>query len=389
MEPQEKDQAVKKPNILKRLLALLVTLVLVLGAVALVAYRDELNIDALRRYLSYRALEKNESGQVEPFVHAGGDRISLARLGDGVVLSSTSGGYYYTLGGKEIASAVAAMAQPVLSAGERAAAVYDAGGQSLVLFRDGSQETFTLTLSGTESLLSARVNDAGYLVVTAQQSGYKGVVTLYDPSGNQVIGINYSSVFVMDAAVSPDGKRVAVIAMDVSQGSYVSRLMVYASDQKEPLAQVDLGSQAVLDVDYEQGELWVLGEESLKIVQEDGTLLGEYSYGGSYLKGCALGGDGFAALLLGEYRSGGQDRLATVDGKGEELGSRQLEQQVLCLSAAGRYVSTLTGRDLEIYTRDLSPYDSLQEVSGARYAAVSDDGSAALAGSQTAWLYLP
>ena len=37
-------------NIVLRLLALLVTVALVLGAVALVVFRDQLNIDALRRW---------------------------------------------------------------------------------------------------------------------------------------------------------------------------------------------------------------------------------------------------------------------------------------------------------------------------------------------------
>ena len=40
------EQQEKKPNIFLRLLAFLVTLALVLGALALVVYRDRLNLDA-------------------------------------------------------------------------------------------------------------------------------------------------------------------------------------------------------------------------------------------------------------------------------------------------------------------------------------------------------
>ena len=43
------DQQEKKPNIFLRLLAFLVTLALVLGALAVVVYRDRLNLDALKR----------------------------------------------------------------------------------------------------------------------------------------------------------------------------------------------------------------------------------------------------------------------------------------------------------------------------------------------------
>ena len=57
----------KRPNLLTRLIAFLITLALVVGAVALVVYRDRINLDNLRRYLTYRTLEKNDSGQAEEF----------------------------------------------------------------------------------------------------------------------------------------------------------------------------------------------------------------------------------------------------------------------------------------------------------------------------------
>ncbi len=63
----------RKPNLLVRLLAFLVTLALVLGAVALVVNRDRLNLDAVKRYFSYRDLERSDSGQAQSFRVDGGD----------------------------------------------------------------------------------------------------------------------------------------------------------------------------------------------------------------------------------------------------------------------------------------------------------------------------
>ena len=39
----------QKPNLLRRLLAFLLTAALVVGAVALVAWRDRINLDSIRR----------------------------------------------------------------------------------------------------------------------------------------------------------------------------------------------------------------------------------------------------------------------------------------------------------------------------------------------------
>ena len=65
------DQQEKKPNIFLRLLAFLVTLALVLGALAVVVYRDRLNLDALKRWLSFRKVETGDTGEAAPFTHAG------------------------------------------------------------------------------------------------------------------------------------------------------------------------------------------------------------------------------------------------------------------------------------------------------------------------------
>ena len=68
----------------------------------------------------------------------------------------------------------------------------------------------------------------------------------------------------------------------------------------------------MLDLDYEDGLLWVLGENRLMAVSQDGACRARYSFGRMYLKGCALGGDGFALLLLGRYQSGPASQAVTV-----------------------------------------------------------------------------
>ena len=76
------DTNTKKPNIVLRLLALLVTIALVLGALVLVVYRDRLNLDALERWLTYREVETDESGEILPFTHAGGEQLVRETLKD-------------------------------------------------------------------------------------------------------------------------------------------------------------------------------------------------------------------------------------------------------------------------------------------------------------------
>ena len=387
-----KDQTTKqasasqKPNILVRLLALLVTAALALGALTLVVYRDQFNLDAVKRWLALRSVETDASGAAAPFTHAGGDSISFAYLKGGILQCSAAGAHYYSFSGDQYAEEVTPLSQPVLSASSSAGVVYDAGGESLFLFQDG-QEAFSLDVDGT--LLSARVNDSGWLAVTAQRSGYKGAVTVYDASGSEVIQISLSSTFVVDAALSPDCKTVAVITMDQEGGTFLSQVLFFPVDQKEPKAQVSLGSVTVLDLDYEDGLLWVLGEDRVMTLSDDGKSANSYPFGRSYLKGCDFGGEGFALLLLGRYRAGSANQVMTIDPEGEVRSSMELRSQVLDFDSAGGYCSLLTGSRLTIYTPELVEYARLGDTQGARYTALSSNGSALLADDQLAWLYIP
>ena len=378
----------KKPNILIRLVALLVTAVLLLGALILVVYREELNLDALKRWFEYRNLETSESGEAAPFSHAGGNQLSLAYLENGVLMASDTGARYYSFSGELYAEEVQTLETPVLTASGAYGVVYDAGGQDLFVFR-GMEEAVHLTLEGGGTLLSARVNDSGWLAVTSQGGGHRGTVTVYDSSySRKMIQINLSN-YIVDAAVSPDCQTVAIVTLGQEGGSFQSQIQFYPVDQKEPSATVSLGNVVVLDLDYEDDLLWVLGEDRVFAVTQEGTVAGTYTLGQEHLKGCSFGGEGFALLLLGRYQAGVAEQAVIVGPDGTEQAAISLSSGVLGFDAAGRYVALLKGNELSLYTSDFSSYSTLDHTQNARYLSLSSSGAALLANAQQAWLYLP
>lgn len=380
----------KKPSRVVRLLALLATSALILLAVVLVVYRDTVNINTIKRWLAYRNMETGVTGEAPPFSHAGGDKLSIAYLDSGAVTASAAGAHYYGLDGQQLAEEVLSLENPVLTASPTTAVVYDAGNQTLFAFRDG-EESFKLTLEGSADLLSARPNGGGWLAVTAQQSGYKGAVTVYDRKSEPVIQISLSSTFAVDAAVSPDGRTVAVITIGQQGGSFFSRLLLYQVNQKEPFAQIDLGSLTVLDMDFDEGLIWLLGEDRLITVAltPEGETVQTYYFSPNYLKGCSLGGDGFALLLVGRYRSGAADQALRIDSSAQVTQTLSLSGQVLDYAAAGDCFALLTGGQLSLYNSELMYFAGVENTHAARKVALASNGSALLANDQQAWLYIP
>ena len=380
----------KKRNPLFRLLAFLTTLVLVLGSVFLVANWQKLNFDFIRRYFAYRSLSKNEAGQVESFSYVGGVGSSFAQSGSDLLVCSPSGIRLYSASGGAYVEQSCTMTDPVVATGGGAILVYEAGGHQLYVYKDRA-----LAFSRTEGdpILSANLSAQGLLTVVTQASGLKGAVTIYDAAFQPSLGVNVSSRFITDAILSPDGRTLALATAGQTGGIYDSQIAFYGVSRSQEDSQADavcsLGNNVVLRLNWDSEPLRVLGENALCLVSREGELVGSYSYGWRYLKGYSLDGDGRCALLLGKYRAGTSAELVSVDLTGQELASVPAEDQVLSLSAQGRYLSVLTADGLTIYTDDLEPYHSTTDLQGARKVLQHADGSVTLIAGETARLYLP
>ena len=86
--PSGQKDAPKGKRFLPRLVIFLVTLAMVLGAVAAVVFRDSLNLDSIRRWFHYRSLSLSDSGRAESFPYGGSLTDTFAVLdGDLLVCS--------------------------------------------------------------------------------------------------------------------------------------------------------------------------------------------------------------------------------------------------------------------------------------------------------------
>jgi hypothetical protein len=82
-------------------------------------------------------------------------------------------------------------------------------------------------------------------------------------------------------------------------------------------------------------------------------------------------------------------QLVTVAPDGTELGRLDVSEEVLSVSAAGRYLAVLYGDSLVIYNQELQVYASLQGTDFATGVLVRKDGSALLLSADNASVFLP
>lgn len=385
----------KKPRFLLRVILFLIALLMVLAAVALVAFRDMLNLDSAKRWFHYRTLVLSDSGQADSFLYDGNLEDTFAVLDGDLLVCSKNAISLYSGSGTQYVSQPVALDNPVVDTNGSLAVVYDAGGSCLYVL--GQRELIWST-DGLDTILSARLNRNGQLTVVTQASGYRGAVTVYNSAYDAVMRVSISKAFVMDAALSDDGRTLAILTIGQQDGDFASSLELYtlnsaasAVDEASPYAPeltADLGGNVILSLRHTDTLVWALGDRGLSVTDHSGVS-SSADWSDRYLKLYDLSGDGFAAALLGKYRAGSQATLEVVDETGAVTGRLDLNEQVLSLSAAGRYIAVLTGDRLDIYTADMTLYATLEGTQGARKVLLMSDGSAILISADSASFYVP
>ena len=127
----DEQKTPKKKNLILRLLAFLVTLALIAGAIFLVANRDKLSMDAVKRYFTYRSLERSDSGQAKSFHYSPSATDVFAALGNDLLVCSTGGVRLYSGGGVCYVEETMVLEQPAVEVCGNTAAVWSVGGETV------------------------------------------------------------------------------------------------------------------------------------------------------------------------------------------------------------------------------------------------------------------
>ena len=363
----------------QRVILLIIAAVILFGLLAATVFRDNATT-ALRR-LTY-AEGKDDFSHNAQF-----NSLFLGVDDNLLVCTQTQIQVFSPTGTVDLKESVN-MTSPALNTAGEYTVVYDVGGQQLKVIQ-GEKLVNKLELPAEESLICATVNDKGWVAVTSKVSGYKAVVTVYNPSFESVLAIRLSSRYISDAVVTPDCRGVYLISPGQAGGAFKNTLLYYTfSSREEPTKTLSLGSNVVLSI-LSSGKCWILGDQSLLILDSSGVITASYDYEGQYLKMGSLQGDDFAALLLSRSSSGSAGTLVTVDDNGKEYGRLTLEGQTSALAAQGHDVAVLTTGEIITADRKLNKYRSEPNQRGIRNIALYEDGSVALVSSATVSLYFP
>lgn len=379
--PRRVEKRSRKKTLWLVLLALAVALV-----VAVILLWDQSSFDGLRRDVIYLTAKKDANGCAQLYSYAGDKSSTYAALeGSLVNLSNNQLMLINEKGFTVVNRSIRFTGPSLVSNGERAVC-YDVGGKSLYVLQ---KKGIAWEKSGDDELLCVTLNENNYVTAVSNKSGYKASVSVYDPKGELVFQFNSADRFVTTAALSRDNRHLLVITVGQSENGFASYGTLYRISSEKRQTAALLCNSMVYDLGWVDGRFCAVAEDGLYFLDTNGEVTATYPYGEYFLRRCDLTGNGYVALLLSRYKSGSQNRLVSVNSAGEVLGSHDMDSEILNMSTAGRYTGVLCSDRLEIYDKNMKRAGALTEISDTRQVLMRSDGSAVLAGSTAASLYLP
>jgi len=308
----------------------------------------------------------------EEYVFDGGAGQVFAAAGRGLASATSSGLMLMDENGTITVSHLFQMATPTIAACSDFAVYYDLGGTNITVASfDGS--IHDLTPEG--NITSVTVSSGGYISITTDCTGYRGLVTVYDPTLEPVYQWYSSSAWVLSGTVSPDGKELAVLCYTAS-GSEVRFFNLTRTDQ---LAAFSVSDTVLLDVHwFSPTQLCAYSTEQAFFFSNKGQWTNAYSYENRYLTTCAFESENYAVFALSTYRSATASTLVSLDASGRVLGTADIQGEIISLTTAGSEVLVLCPDSALLYSSSLSLKSGISGLTGFKYGLLCSRGEALL-----------
>lgn len=341
----------------RKVIAAILAVLIVIAAVLVFLNRDEL----------FGSGSGGSDGSAEPYSYEYGANQQFALVGNQLAIASSTGLQLLDNDGYTLVRQVFSMKNPAVSAGDKHCVFYDVGGTALRLYSDGEIKE----LDTTGSIISVSMCRSGYFAVSCEESGYKGAVTVYNDKGKPAYKWSSgTSGYVLDAALSPDGSRLAVLCLD-SSGSAVH---LFELKSEAETGAVYLPGELAFKVAFtDNGFFCALSESALHFYKADGGDLSVTDFGDMTLMDFSLS-DSLCVISLSKYVTGSSVELNSFSAEGKALGTAALDYSPLSLSACNQKLMVLGSGEATVFSQELNVLSKTEIPAGYGSAVYLPDG---------------
>lgn len=238
-------------------------------------------------------------------------------------VNNASVALYNTAGAEEL-KVTHSMESPKAVASDKYLLVYDVGKNSWEIFTSLSRVLDRQSEYAIQSGSVSRDGTAFALVTRSRENRY--LVDIYDENFREIQCI-YKDKYVMDAALSSDGKRYAVVSAEMSQGSFVTEVMSGKTDSDEAVYDTVTGAMPLTVKWFKDGGFAVVCDTGAHFYSDTGERIASYGFTGMTLSLADISDD---RLFAAGSRNvvGSVNGITVLDSKGEVLFEKTLTEKI-------------------------------------------------------------
>ena len=320
----------------------------------------------LRDYRMGRSTVRRESFSVS----AEGCK-QAAELDGSLLLLARNRVSLYGPDGETLYSAGGAFSESLLHQSGGWAVVYTPGETQLQVF---SSRGPAYTASTKGAVLSASINDEGWLAVCSREERYQGAVTVFSDTGVSSYKLYSAHGFPVAAQVSPGDTRLAVLRL----GEDGSSADVYDMRREDSLSTFRMGDAVLAELRWlGRDRLLLMGVDALVILDGQLHQIGNVELEDRVLQ-CCLSSDRLVMLLCSESRIDRSSTVLTLDLDCNVLAELQLQAPPDGVALRGRWLALLDGGRLSVYDMRLRLCGSYDQIPADGTVLLAEDGTALL-----------
>jgi hypothetical protein len=252
-----------------------------------------------------------------PLTLSQGSFISSAPLGNNIAVLSDTSVILYSQSGAELLRRQHGMSDPLLVSSGGRAVVFDLGGNQ---FKVETRIDEPFTGKTDYPIITGAVSLSGRIAVVTESKAYLSQLEVYNASYKSVFKWYSSQGRIISAAVSPDGKRVAAVAVSAKDGELHSDIYILDLDKQPPVVVKGYDKTLIFSIQYNSNNnITAVGDVKTVFLGADGQQLSQYDYNGSTL-GCYSNEVAGAVLSLRKFGSVSSSLLMSYSGVGKLQG---------------------------------------------------------------------
>lgn len=268
-----------------------------------------------------------------------------------LLVASDSYLYEYNLSGKKSAQIKHEFNSPTIETDGKYTLLYDRLTNHYNIYKNN--ELFK-SKKIDNTIYSADINKLGEVAVATNSKKYQSVVTVEDRK------FVWNSTVKIINKVELDNNSTYLCAggFETSKGQLISTVTLLDTTKTEPVFEVKLPNQIVLDISFKSNGIEVITDQQGILFNNKGNQIKEISFENKPLKMYDLNEDR-SLFVYGDFDKQGSIELACLSSNYKQIGSIKLRENIIKARLTDRFITVLTNSSVEIFDHSFSHHKTI------------------------------